>query len=134
VAVLLGSCAGDAPERDQPQAVTEGVTPSRDTYALGTQLTPAGAVSATAAGEQFTRGGEVFLSITVAGASGEQRIGVEWVDPRGKVIRKDTRTVPRDAQYAPFSTGNTARWKPGPHRAIVIINGRRVTEREFGLM
>ena len=108
--------------------------PSRDPYALGTSLTPEGAVSKSATGETFRRGGEVFLSINVAGASTEQDIQVEWVGPDGEVLRRAAVAVPQGSSYAAVSSGKTAQWPEGEHRAVIIINGRRVSERPFAMM
>ena len=108
--------------------------PARDIYALGTALTDEGAVPRDAATEVFRRGGELYLSINVTGASTDQQIEVQWLDPRGNVIRRDATEVPRGSRFAAFSTGETAQWREGEHRAVVIINGRRVTERPFAMM
>ena len=108
--------------------------PARDPYALGTALTPDGAVPRDAVGQTFRRGGEVYLSVNVTGASTEQEIEVRWVDPNGKVIRRDEVEVPVGSDYAPFSSGDTDVWRPGQHRAVVVINGRKVSERAFDVM
>ena len=100
-------------------------------YALGTALTPEGAVPRDASGESFGRGGEVYLSVNVDGSSTEQAIEVDWVGPTGDVLRRQVLDVPRGAQYAAFSSGDTGRWRPGQHRVVVKINGRRVSERPF---
>lgn len=108
--------------------------PARDLYALGTALTPAGAVPRDAVGETFPRGGEVYLSVNVAGASSEQEIEVRWVGPDGKVLRRDEVAVPVGSDYAAFSSGDTDVWRVGQHRAVVVINGRKVSERTFDVM
>lgn len=107
---------------------------ARDPFALGTALTADGAVPRDSAGAQFTRGGEVYLSINVTGASSGQSIEVSWVGPNGGVIRRDSIEVPRGSQYAAFSSGETEAWRPGAHRAVVMINGRKVSERAFEIL
>jgi hypothetical protein len=132
VVVFLAGCARS---RERAHVTTaESVQVARDVFALGTTVTPEGAVPESASGEEFIRGGEVFLSVNVAGASSDQRIAVEWIDPSGRLIRKEARHVGEGSSYAPFSSGRTASWKRGRHRAVVIIDGRRVNERVFSLM
>ncbi|HUP49847.1 MAG TPA: hypothetical protein VNA04_13760 [Thermoanaerobaculia bacterium] len=134
---LLVGCAADRGGTDpNPHSITttESARSAADPFALGTLLTAEGAVARDAAGDRFRRGGELFLSIHLAGASGDHAIEVQWVDPAGRLLRRDAVEVPKDSQYAAFSSGDTAKWSPGPHRAVVTINGRRVSEREFELM
>ena len=131
--LLLGGsgCAVDRAGVVQ-QASGDGTSEaSRDIFALGTALTAEGAVPRDASGETFGRGGQVFLSVNVDGASVDQAIEVEWVGPTGDVLRRQALDVPRGTQYAAFSSGDTQTWNPGPHRAVVKINGRRVSERPF---
>lgn len=136
--LLLGGsgCAVDRAESMKQSAVaTEtAAVPSRDIFALGTAVTAEGAVPRDASGQTFSRGGEVFLSINVDGASVEQDIEVKWIGPTGEVLHHDEIAVPKGAQYAAFSSGDTKAWTPGPHRAVVLINGRRVSERPFDVM
>ena len=107
---------------------------ARDTYALGSALAPSGAVLQDATIDSILRGQEGYLSVDVANASTDATIEVQWLSAVGAVERAETRHVPEGARYAAFSTGATTRWSPGPHRAVVIINGRKVTERAFGVL
>ncbi len=113
----------------QSVAVTESV--SRETFSLGTAVTPSGAVPKGAAGETFTRGGEVFLSVNVSRASTDQLVAVEWLGPSGEVLHRDERRAPQGTQYVSFSSGGMEEWPPGAHRAVVVIDGRRVSEKAF---
>ena len=72
-AVALAACGG---EEDRRNVSTHAVVsaPARDLYALGTTVTREGAVPADSTGETFPRGGEVYLSVNVQGASVEQEI------------------------------------------------------------
>lgn len=97
-------------------------------------VTPAGAVPEEAASESFHRGGEVFLSVDVASASSEQNFDVQWLDARGRVIRKETRKVPEGSRYAAFSSGREIAAMPGRHSAVIIIDGRRVMEKPFSIL
>jgi hypothetical protein len=134
--LLLVGCGGV--ERGSSQAVQQGValteTVARDPYALGTALTPQGAVPENATGETFLRGGEVFLSVDVSSASTDQVVEVKWIDPSGRVLRRDARRAPQGTDHVPFSSGATQRWRPGPHRAVVLIDGRSVSEKTFMVM
>ena len=122
----------DAP----PAAATAEVhrEPSRDTFALGADVTTTGAIPKDAEGESFTRGSEVYLSVDVSSASRPQEIAVIWLDARGREIKRQKRSVPPEAGYAPFSSGSTATWRAGSYRALVVIDGRRATEKAFELM
>ena len=106
----------------------------RDTYALGTQVTTSGAVPQDATAETFLRGGEVFLSVDVSSASTEQLVEVKWLDPAGQLLHRDARRAPRGTGYVPFSSGETVRWSPGSHRAVVVIDGRSVSEKTFTVL
>lgn len=108
--------------------------PSPETFAIGTAVSASGAVPEQATGETFIRGGEVYLSVDVRSASTEQTIEVKWIDPSGRVLRRDARHVPLDAQYVPFSSGTTSRWPRGPHRAVILIDGRTVSEKTFAVL
>lgn len=137
VITLLTGCAADsgpggARATEASAAQTADTAP--DPYAIGATVTPAGAVPRDAQTEQFQRGNEVYLSINVAGASTDQEISVRWVGPQGEVIREDEREVPEGSAHVAFSSGSTARWRSGQHRAVITINGRRVSEREFELL
>jgi hypothetical protein len=134
VPLLLVGCVdhGSSKAVQQSLAVTESV--SRETYALGTSLTPRGAVPAQAAGETFLRGGEVYLSVDVSSASTDQVVEVKWIDPEGQVLRRDARRAPQGTAYVPFSSGATTQWPRGTHRAVVLIDGRSVSEKTFTVM
>lgn len=119
---------------EQKHATQSMAEPARDPYALGTSLTPEGAVTQDATGEAFHRGGEVFLSVNVAGATVDQDIEVQWVGPDGKVLHRDAVAVPEGSRFAAVSSGQTGRWPEGNHRAVIIINGRKVSERPFAMM
>ena len=134
VALLLG-CAGDRDANARRQ-VTAAETPeaAKETFALGSVLTAAGAVPRDSASESFHRGGEVFLSVDVSSASTGQTIDVEWLDAHGRVIRKESRNVPEGSHYAAFSSGREIAGMPGAHRAVIIIDGRRVMEKPFSIL
>ena len=134
LALSLG-CAGDrdANARHQVTAI-ETPEPATETFALGSVLTAAGAVPRDSASESFHRGGEVFLSVDVASASSQQTIDVEWLDQYGRVVRKESRSVPEGSHYAAFSSGREIAAMPGAHRAVIIIDGRRVMEKPFSIL
>lgn len=135
VALLLlaaGCNAGRAenpPAAEEPQAQRPEV--AIGTYVLGTSVTPDGAIPRAATGDTFTRGGQIYLSVDVGSASADQMIVVQWLDGRGVVLRTERRDVHRERRLVVFVSGPTAGWTPGPHRAVVIIDGRRVTELPF---
>jgi hypothetical protein len=133
VVLVLAGCRG---EQERPHVDTRAAvsTPSRDVFALGTTVTNEGAVPADSTGETFPRGGEVYLSVNVEGASVEQEIAVSWVGPNGRVLHRHEVEVPKGSRWAAFSSGETHAWPAGEHRAVVTINGRRVSERPFSLM
>jgi len=112
----------------------EGVAVSRETFALGSSLTSVGAVPISAASDTYLRGGEIFLSVNVAGASSTQLIEVKWLAPDGHVLRRDARDAGSGTKYVAFSSGQTDGWTPGPHRAVVLIDGRSVSEKAFALL
>lgn len=134
--LLAGGCAAD---RDADESSNAGVavaevgTASPETFALGTEVNAVGAVPENAAGEIFPRGGEVYLSVDASGASSEQKIEVKWLDPHGRVLHHDARRAPQGTRHVPFSSGVTTSWPPGEHRAVVLIDGRRVTEKAFAV-
>jgi hypothetical protein len=133
--LMMGGCAVDSGgSRARQQAAVEPAAPTSRTYALGTELTPEGAVAERAAGDSFRRGGEIYLSVNVSSASVDQRVDVEWLEPGGAPVQRAARQVPQSAQFASFHSGPTARWTPGEHRVVVRIDGRKVTELEFTLM
>ncbi len=115
-------------------AVSDAEDVSRDTFALGTAVTRRGAVPENATGETFVRGGEVFLSVDLNGASTDPVVEVKWLDPTGAVLHRDVRHARHGAHHLPFSSGATSQWRPGPHRAVVLIDGRSVSEKRFTVM
>ena len=133
IVVALAACGGDE-ERRNVSTHTVVSAPARDLYALGTTVTREGAVPADSTGETFPRGGEVYLSVNVQGASVEQEIEVQWVAANGRVMRRDEVEVPKGSRWAAFSSGETQAWPAGEHRAVITINGRRVSERPFSLL
>lgn len=134
---LLVGCGvdrGSGKTLQQSAAATDAEVIAAETFALGTAVTSHGAVPQDAAGETFTRGDEVFLSVDLSGASTDPLVEVKWVDPSGKVIRRDVRHELKGAHHVPFSSGATARWMRGAHRAVVLIDGRAVSEKMFSLL
>ena len=138
MAVLLFASTGCGVDRGRAKAhVPSPATadePAAETYALGTEVTPSGAVAEKSIGDNFIRGGEVFLSIDVSGASSAQTVEVKWIDPAGHVLRRDARQAPKGMHYLPFSSGQTSSWPTGEHRAVISIDGRRVSEKTFALL
>jgi hypothetical protein len=131
---LLTACGAQHSKRDVSSSVDDDVTPAKETFALGSELTHDGAVAQDAANDRFKRGGEVFLSICTKGSSTDQTIEVAWIDPAGAVIQSQTRIAPRGAHYIAFSSGRTAGWRAGEHHAVIVIDGRRVSEKTFALL
>ncbi len=107
---------------------------THETFAIGTAVSADGAVPQQASAESFVRGGEVYLSVDVQSASTDQTIEVKWLDPAGHVLRRDARRAPHGARYVPFSSGKTSRWPRGGHRAVILIDGRAVSEKPFSMM
>lgn len=138
--LLAGACGVDRGSGQTEQttniaaAAASVEAPSPETFALGTAVSASGAVPQQATGETFLRGGEVFLSVDVQSASTDQTIEVKWIDPQGRVLRRDARRVEQSARYVAFSSGATAQWPVGPHRAVVLIDGRTVSEKLFAVM
>lgn len=134
---LLFGCEGNrgaGKVAEQSMAATETENVSPETFALGTAVTSGGAVPEDAAGETFFRGGEVFLSVDLSGASMDPVVEVRWVAPSGEVLHRDARRPPQGTRYVPFSSGQTARWPTGAHRAVVVIDGRTVSEKAFAML
>lgn len=138
---LLGCGVDRGPEKNREQSAATPAEdaaanePAAETYALGTAMTPSGAVAQASTGDNFIRGGEVFLSVDVSGASSAQStVEVRWMDAAGRVIHRDTRETRAGARYLPFSSGRTSQWMPGEHRAVIVIDGRRVSEKRFALL
>ncbi len=118
----------------QSVAATDTESVSHETFALGTTVTSRGAVPEDAAGETFVRGGEVFLSVDLSGVSSDPVVEVRWLDPAGQVLHRDVRRAKQGTEHVPFSSGATAQWTPGQHRALVLIDGRSVSEKRFTVM
>ena len=136
-ALLMSFGCGAERGRARTSNASAGVveeTPSPETFALGTEVSATGAVPEAAAGETFVRGGEVFLSVNVSGASTEQTVEVKWLDPQGHLLRHDARRAPQGTHHVPFSSGQTTWWTRGEHRAVVLIDGRTVTEKQFAVL
>lgn len=131
--LLMFGCGAERREHRVAQR-TMPAEPSSEIFAIGSELTPQGAVTAESSNDSFRRGPELFLSIDVSSASTDQTIAVHWTDDQGVIKRIDRRVVTRDERYAPFSSGPTHRWRAGKHRAVIVIDGRRVSEKEFGLI
>lgn len=138
VAVLLAAgCGAERKEAKLEQAssaVPGAGTPTQETFALGTALTRAGAVSREATADSFLQGGEVFLSVNLNGATAEQQVEVRWVAADGVLLRTQARNAPVGATYLAFSSGPTQTWPEGDHRAVVVIDGRAVSEKPFRLI
>jgi len=135
--VLMIACGVDRGPAHGKAAVREQsmtMEPARETFALGTAVTASGAVAQQSIGDNFIRGGEVYLSVDVSGASSDQTVEVRWVGPDGRVLRSDARLAVRGAHYLPFSSGQTKGWTRGDHRAVIRINGRTVSEKAFAVL
>lgn len=130
---LLAACRAERGSTVQQQAVIETAAPVSRTFALGSEVDVQGAIPSDAAAESFRRGNEIYLSVNVKSASTAQKIAVEWRDPSGHLVLRDQRDVPVDRTFVPFSSGPTSAWPSGAHHAVVIIDGRRVTELPFEL-
>jgi hypothetical protein len=70
----------------------------------------------------------------VGSASREQVVEVAWFDPLGREMRRDVRRTEAGKRYVAFSSGPTAQWTSGVHRALVVIDGRAVNEKAFPVM
>lgn len=134
VVPLLMACGANRGEPSVQQAPTESAGVSPETFAIGTELTPAGGVAKDATAESFARGGEIYVSVDVASASTDQLVEVQWVDPNGSVVRHDKQKVPQEARYVAFSSGPTSEWTRGSHQARVVIDGRAVAEKQFSIL
>ena len=134
LSLLLMGCGVDRGNDVAQQSVVPTEEVSREMYALGTEVTAWGAVPKDAAGETFRRGREIYLSVNVRSASTDQEVEVKWVDPSGRVIGRDARHADRATDYVPFSSGDTSQWAPGAYRAVVVIDGRSVSEKSFVMM
>jgi hypothetical protein len=135
--IALAGCGIDrvSPRQEQPAAtVSQAAAATPQTFALGVQLTPAGAIAADSTADSFARGTVVFLSVDVSSASADQHIDVAWNDARGRVLHEEHRIVPPRSRHAAFSSGQTSAWRPGSYLATISINGRKVSELPFALM
>ena len=136
-AALLSNAAcvrsgSDAPKHQMSATAT--TDPSPEVFAIGTALTATGAVAENSTSDSFRRGPELYVSVDVTSASTEQTIDVEWLDARGRKVHSDRRVVNRGHGYATFSSGPTHTWTAGEHRAIITIDGRKVSEKHFSLI
>ena len=129
--LLVCACSARHAQPHHQTIVADAPDPSPQTYALGATVTADGAVPKDAALDAFPRGRDVFLSIDVRGAHVDQTIEVTWIDPSGRMTRKETRNVPVGAHYAAFAATPSA---AGEHRAVVVINGRVVSEQTFRVL
>ena len=130
--IMTIACARS--ERANHVVPTENADPSPEVFALGSAVTQTGAVTAESADDQFQRGPELYVSVNVSSASTEQTIEVEWLDPQGNVVRTDKRRIPESAAYATFSSGPTRGWRSGKHTAVIVIDGRKVSEKQFSMI
>ena len=130
--ILTMACAKSEEAKHVVPAAT--ADPSPEVFALGSAVTQTGAVTAESADDQFQRGPELYVSVNVASSSSEQTIEVEWLDPQGNVVRTDKRRVPESAAYATFSSGPTRGWRSGKHTAVIVIDGRKVSEKQFSMI
>ena len=133
---LLTGCTGERREEtpDAPALSSEATDPSSETFALGNHINPDGTLQAESAGEEFRRGGEIYVSVNVTGATAQQEIEVEWRDPRDRVIKREIQEVVRGKKHVAFSSGDTGKWASGEHRAVIVMNGRRVIEKPFVIL
>ena len=136
VLLLLVACGVDRGD-GKPTPPAQAAAPAEAAagiYVLGSDLTSDGAIAENAVADSFVRGGPIFLSIDVGGATTDQRIEVAWSDVRGRVVHRDQRLVREGTRYVAFTTGATTRWMAGPYRVLVTIDGRRVNEQSFPLI
>jgi hypothetical protein len=131
---LVIACGVVRPEKKAVTTTAQPVKAAGATFAVGTSVTRDGAVTAESTGDTFHRGPEMYLAIDVASASVDQKIEVDWIDPAGRIVRSEARNVREGTHYATFSTGNTRMWRPGPYRAVISINDRKVNETTFALL
>ena len=132
--VLLAGCGvdrGDKKAHPQDTAIADPAIAdpatadlAAGTYVLGSSVTGEGAIADGTDTEAFLPGGPIFLSIDVAGATNDQTIEIQWIGPRGSVLRRDRRLVRQGAHYVAFSADTTARWVPGTYRVLIMIDGR----------
>jgi hypothetical protein len=137
IAIALSLCLTVACARTEKAnhvVPAEKADPSNEVFALGSAVTQTGAVTAESANEQFPRGQELYVSVDVTSSSTDQTIAVQWLDPQGKVMRVDKRQVPQTSAYATFSSGPTKTWKSGKHTAVIVIDGRKVSEKVFSII
>ena len=134
---LLAACSkghSATPISAQQASPTAEQPRSHDPFALGTAVDQAGAIPEDAVGDNFTHGGPVYLSVHVAGATIDQTVEVDWMSSENRVMHHERREVDRRTQWSAFSSGRTSAWGHGEHRAVVKINGRKVSERPFTLL
>lgn len=133
-AVGCGVDGGNGKTATIAAATATQEVPTPETFALGTAVSASGAVPVHASAETFIRGGEVYLSVDVRSASSDQTIEVKWIDPQGHLLRRDSRHVSEETRYVPFTSGETSRWPRGEHRAVILIDGRTVSEKTFAVL
>lgn len=133
VIAVIG-CARQQPNvvQARPPLVVE--SPARDVYAIGTVLTPEGAVASSSVTDEIPRGGPLYLSVNVSGTSAPPVVEVVWHDPTGKILRQERKEARAQAPFVSFSSGDTAAWRAGRHLAEVFVNDRKVTERAVNLL
>ena len=62
----------------------------------------------------------------------DQRVADEWLDANGGVLRREARHVGHGTRYVAFSSGRVS--ASGNYKAIVVIDGRRVSELPFAVL
>ena len=133
--VMVGCADSRMQDVVADRAAIETIAPRVErTFALGSEVTADGAIPLGSSSDAFAKGHEVYLSVNVTSSNSPQKIAVEWVDSSGQVVRRDQRDVPAERSFVPFSSGSTAEWSQGEGRAVVIIDGRRVTELPFSIL
>jgi hypothetical protein len=101
-------------------------------FALGTIVTNEGLVARDGLSAIYGRGTPLFLSVDTTSASVPQEIAVEW--RRGeRVMRRQTKHAALEHHSVLFDTGGTRHWPSGSHQAVVFIDGRKVTAKDFVL-
>ena len=133
---LLAGCVdrGNAAVATREASAPEPEVSSREPYAMGTAVTPQGTIPAEAAGDSFLRGGEMFVSVDVSGATTQHQIEVRWVDAEGRVVHRVAREAVKGTGHVAFSSGPTREWQNGAYRAVIVIDGRAVNEKPFQLL
>jgi hypothetical protein len=127
--VMSGACSPRPEVRDTPTRAgfVVDADPSQDLFALGTELTPVGAVADRSVTHEVEAGARLFLSVNVQGATVPQTVELVWYDARGKVVDADRRT----SSNQPFLIFDrtTNGWQKGTYKAEVFVNNRKVSEK-----